>query len=50
MNFSLEQVAFILALYGAGLSTILGILELHKEKREIAIFLVENNEKFYSIQ
>ncbi|MDD2921938.1 MAG: hypothetical protein PHQ36_06595 [Anaerolineales bacterium] len=49
MNFSPDQFVFILALWGAALSTILGFLEFRKERRKITIFLVENNEKFYSI-
>jgi hypothetical protein len=49
MNFSIEQVAFILALYGAALSTYLGYREIRKEERKITILLVENNKKFYSI-
>ena len=40
---------FYLALWGAIISTGLGIREIIIGKRNITIFLVENNKKFYSI-
>ena len=42
LNDGLSLLTIIIALYGAIVSTILGIREINKEKKKIAIFLVYN--------
>ncbi len=49
MDFSNDQLTFLVAAYAAVVSTVLGVWEFIKEKRKIVIFLVENNGQQYSI-